>query len=269
MNINKTNKKKYEDEGYLILKNIIPTEAINNMNNFVSHVIALEGKSLMESRSYNKDEILNELLIKIKKNNPSSSSWIYQTILGSYALKEFFIKVNIEKYVMNLLGVEDKNNLGIVSPAFRFDVPNDKRNVRTWHQDSNYFLENENGTDHLVTWIPLNKAYKENGSVIIVPRTHKKGRLNREHVKADGFSSEQYSTSEKEFDNSNLVYVDAEPGDIAFINMDLIHGSGVNVTNNSVRYTAQIRFNTINRESYRPVILTPSYPEYQRLCSQN
>ena len=47
----------------LILKNIIPTEAINNMNNFVSHVIALEGKSLMESRSYNKDEILNDFFI--------------------------------------------------------------------------------------------------------------------------------------------------------------------------------------------------------------
>ena len=35
--------------------------------------------------------------------------------------------------------------------------------------------------------------------------------------------------------------------------MDLAHSSGINITNNSVRYTAQIRFNTINRKNYTKI----------------
>lgn len=39
----------------------------------------------------------------------------------------------------------------------------------------------------------------------------------------------------------------------------------INITDNSVRYTTQIRFNTINRKDYRPVFLRPEYPIYKRL----
>ena len=256
---------KYKKEGYLILRDIISLKTIEDLKSFVSHVITLEVKDLVNIKEYDQEKILNELLIKIKRENPSSSSWIYQTILNSYSLSKFFIKINIEKYVMKLLGITNKNNLGIVSPSFRFDIPNDKKNIRTWHQDSNYFLENEKGKDHLVAWIPINKAYKENGSVIISPRSHNKGRIQSDHIPAKKFKSEQYTINESNLDNSDLVYVEAEPGDIAFINMDLIHSSGVNITNNSVRYTAQIRFNTINRKNYRPVFLNPFYPEYERI----
>jgi ectoine hydroxylase-related dioxygenase (phytanoyl-CoA dioxygenase family) len=165
---------------------------------------------------------------------------------------------------MELLNITDKKNLGIVSPAFRFDIPGDTKNIRTWHQDSNYFLENEKGAEHLVAWIPINKATKDNGSVIVAPKTHTSGRLVRTHEVAEGFKSEQYTTDEKYYQNIHKEYIEAEPGDIAFINMDLIHSSGTNITNDSVRYTAQIRFNTINRDSYRPVFLKPEYPTYNR-----
>ncbi len=49
--------------------------------------------------------------------------------------------------------------------------------------------------------------------------------------------------------------------------MDLSQNNmfGVNITKNSVRYTAQIRFNTINKKEYRPVVLKAEYPIYDRL----
>ena len=166
---------------------------------------------------------------------------------------------------MQLLKIDNPNNLGIVSPAFRFDIPGDKSNIRTWHQDSNYFLENKNGNEHLVTWIPLNKAIKDNGSVIIAPGTHKRGRLKMKHEKASKFKSEQYTSAENLYNNEKKDYIEANAGDIAFINMDLLHSSGENITSNSVRYTAQIRFNSINKPEYRPVFLKPEYPEYKRL----
>jgi phytanoyl-CoA hydroxylase len=257
----------YHENGYLILRNFINVKYINEFSDFVAHVISLEAKSILAEKQYSKEQILNELLIKIKKLNPSSSSWIYQTVLNSYYLKEFFINIDLSPVVMELLEIADKKNLGTVSPAFRFDIPGDTKNIRTWHQDSNYFLENEKGSEHLVTWIPLNKAVKENGSVIIAPKTHTSGRLERTHEEGLGLKSEQYTSLEKYYRDMPKEYIEANPGDIAFINMDLLHSSGVNITNDSVRYTAQIRFSTINRDSYRPVWLKPEYPNYERLAA--
>jgi len=71
----------------------------------------------------------------------------------------------------------------------------------------------------------------------------------------------QYKLSQEE---KKKYYVEAEVGDLAFIHMDLLHSSGINKTEDEVRYIAQIRMNTINDDEYRPVQLTPHCPEYKR-----
>lgn len=260
--ITQENIETYQKDGYVLLKNAIDMEPINALMESVIHVISLEAKTL--ELDVSDEEFLNKVLIDLKRKNPSSSSWIYQSILGSYALRKFFIDINIEEMAMSLLGIKDRNNLGVVSPSFRFDIPGDVRNVRTWHQDGNYFLENQDGDKHTVAWIPTSSAYKDNGSVIIAPGSHKRGGQVSTHQKSDGFASEQYTASEDQYKDYDHVYIEAEPGDIAFIHMDLLHSSGVNITEDNVRYTAQIRFNTINDDGYRPVFLKPEYPTYER-----
>lgn len=257
---------RYYDEGYLLLRNAINPQHINELMDFVAHVISLEGRTYIKEKHCDRDAILNDLLIEIKRKNPEASSWIYQTILSSYKLKKFFIDINVAPLVCDLLDIEDEKNLGIVSPAFRFDIPGDTRNIRTWHQDGNYFLENKNGDSHLVVWIPTSKATKENGSVVIAAKSHHQGKLESIYEPGgEGFKSEQRTAPEKQYEKYEHVYVEADVGDIAFIHMDLLHSSGINKTQDEVRYTAQIRMNTINDDDYRPVHLTPHYPEYKRL----
>lgn len=249
----------FDQVGYLLVKNVVPRAPIDALMAFVTHVIRLESGSNAPD-----DAVLNRVLVELKRRNPSSSSWIYQTILTSWALRRFFVDIGIEGMAMQLLRITDPNNLGTVSPAFRFDIPGDTRNIRTWHQDAAYFRENTQGDDHLVAWIPTNPARKDNGSVVIIPGSHRDGYHEPRHDAAEGFSSEQYVVPETRIEGRPKVYIEADPGDIAFIHMDLIHASGVNVTEADVRYTAQIRFNTIDRPDYRPVQLTPSYPTYSR-----
>jgi len=262
--LSQSDKDKYYQEGYILLKNVIDVKYLDELMDFVAHVIKLEARGTENINDLSRQEVLNDLLIKLKRVNPSSSSWIYQTILGSYKLKKFFIDINIAPLVQDLLNIESDNNLGLVSPAFRFDIPGDKRNVRTWHQDGNYFLENKNGDKHLVAWIPMNKSNKDNGSVILAPKSHKNGKLDSVHENSEGFKSEQYTAPEDQYKLYEHIYVEAEPGDLALIHMDLLHSSGENITENEVRYTAQIRINTIDDDSYRPVFLKPHYPEYER-----
>jgi ectoine hydroxylase-related dioxygenase (phytanoyl-CoA dioxygenase family) len=262
--LSQEDKKKYHDEGYLLLRNVINPQIINELMEFVAHVIELEGRDYIQDNNFSRHDVLNKLLIEIKRSNPSSSSWIYQTILGSYQLKKFFIDIDVVSLVCQLLNIENTNNLGVVSPAFRFDIPGDTKNVRTWHQDGNYFLENKKGDNHLVVWIPTNKATKENGSVIMAPKSHKNGKLESIFEEGEEFKSLQFTAPEEQYKNYDHVHIEADVGDVAFIHMDLLHSSGVNKTQDEVRYTAQIRMNTINDDGYRPVFLTPHYPEYKR-----
>ena len=255
--------KLYEDDGYLIVRDCLNRKYIDNMMNFIAHVIRLESREV-DNNNIDNNFILNDLLIRLKNQNSSSSSWIYQTLQSSYQLKELFIKLDLTSMVMQLLKMKDINNLGTVSPAVRFDIPGDKNNIREWHQDGNYFLETKNGDNALVTWIPLNKATKENGSVIIAKGSHKKYKQKSVHVNSKKFKSEQFVTPEELLKGYEQIYVNANPGDIAFIHMDLIHSSGINITKDQVRYTAQIRFNSIDDDTYRPVFLTAEYPNYNR-----
>lgn len=249
----------FDEDGYLLVKDVVPRAPIDALMAFVTHVIRLETGSEEPDGA-----VLNRVLVDLKRRNPSSSSWIYQTILTSWALRRFFVEIGIEDLAMQLLRMTNPDNLGTVSPAFRFDIPGDTRNIRSWHQDAAYFRENSEGRDHLVAWIPTNTARKDNGSVIVIPGSHHRGYHEPRHDAAKGFASEQYVVPDAWIVGQHRAYIEAEPGDIAFIHMDLIHSSGVNVTEYDVRYTAQIRFNTINRSDYRPVQLKPFYPTYDR-----
>ena len=57
----------YEQTGYLLIRNYIDQLHINKLTDFVAHVISLECKSFINENS-TKEEILNQSLIKLKKN---------------------------------------------------------------------------------------------------------------------------------------------------------------------------------------------------------
>ena len=70
---------KYNKNGFLIMKNVIPRQNIDELTDFIAHVIKIEATriGLVETE---KEKLLNEIIIKIKKDSPTSSSWIYETI---------------------------------------------------------------------------------------------------------------------------------------------------------------------------------------------
>ena len=74
--INEQQLKEYNDNGYLILRNVLDVKIIDKLLDFVFHVISLESKSLIKDKQYRKKEILSDVLIKIKEADSSSSSWI-------------------------------------------------------------------------------------------------------------------------------------------------------------------------------------------------
>ena len=107
-------------------------------------------------------------------------------------------------------------------------------------------------------WIPMNKAYAKNGSVILAVGSHKLGYIPSNHIKGKKNRSEQHKISEKLIKNFKKKFVNANVGDLAFINFHLVHSSGKNVSQ-SIRYTTQIRFTRNDGDDYNPPNLSLNY----------
>ena len=256
----------YAENGYIVIKKIIPKEKIDSILKYVGYIISLEAKN-DPTISNDIQILLNQGLIKIKQNYPSSNSWIYQTINNSNEFKKFIFNSNVDSIAYQLLGVDDMKKLAVVNPVLRIDVPNDSKNKRDWHQESNYFTDVKDGKNGVVVWMPFNDVSEKNGSVILCPGSHKEGSLNSTHISAESGKSEQFVTPPEFVKKYDCISVICERGDVAFLNTDLIHKSGDN-SSNQVRYTTQIRFFRLDIPDYNPPISATSYQNYERLASK-
>lgn len=245
----------YKNNGYLILKNCIDKK---NFHNFDNRVIEIVNRELNNKNiDIKKNLVINEGIKFFSKNHPEISSKIYRTINRSY----FFLRFIQDKKIANLAAqlIETKiNNLSCINPVFRFDVPGDKLHARLWHQESNYFKDVSNGSDGVVCWIPMNKAYAKNGSVILAAGSHKGGYIPGNFISGNKKKSEQHKISEKKIKRFKKKIVHADIGDLVFINFHLVHSSGKNVSQ-FVRCTAQIRYTRNDREDYNPPNLSLKY----------
>ena len=253
---------RYEKNGYLVIKNGILKEKIDQLTGFIAHVIKIEASRLGIIETDN-EKLVNQVMIQVKKNNPISASWIYETINNSNVFKKFIYNLELESIVSKLIDTDDVNNIGTVSPALRIDIPHDEKNIRDWHQDGSYFLDNVNGNNSLVVWISLGTSNKENGGVIICPKSHLEKKFKSEYKKPEILKSEQHIAPQSIVEKYNQIHLTTTKGDVAFIQMNTIHKSGYN-SSNVVRYTAQIRFTNIKKDDYNPPSTPTDYKKYTR-----
>jgi ectoine hydroxylase-related dioxygenase (phytanoyl-CoA dioxygenase family) len=253
----------YDSNGYVIVKNAILEQYIDDLMEFIASVIKMEAERLGMKDDYTTEQLLHSVLGNIKKKNRDSSSWIYQTINNSNIFKKFIYNLELDQIIKKLLHMGDLNHLATVNPALRIDMPFDNDNIRDWHQDSHYFLDNEKGSDALVTWICLGDAYKENGSIFVCPKSHKEGRLNSKHSTGSSGVSEQFVTDNDIVNKYEKIIVEAKKGDVVLFNMDLIHKSGNNISK-FIRYTTQLRYSNLGKLDYTPPQTSINYRKYNR-----
>ena len=253
---------RYDENGYLVIRDGISKEKIDELSNFIVHVIKIEANRLGIVETDN-EKLLNQIMIQIKKENPISASWIYETINNSNVFKKFIYNLQLESIVSKLIDTDNENNIGTVSPALRIDIPHDDKNIRDWHQDGSYFLDNMNGNNSLVVWISLGTSNKENGGVIICPKSHLEKKIKSDYKKQEKLKSEQHIAPQSIIEKYDQTHLVTKKGDVAFIQMDTIHKSGYN-SSNVVRYTAQIRFTNIAKNDYNPPTQSAKYRNYLR-----
>lgn len=105
-----------------------------------------------------------------------------------------------------------------------------------WHQDSGYVVGNGGPADHapyLTCWCPLDDATEENGTVRLIPGSHRNGILP--HNRQPGTNDLVGAPAEAEG-----VVVEAKAGDVVAFSSLLLHATGANRSSKPRRvYLAQ------------------------------
>ena len=122
------------------------------------------------------------------------------------------------------------------------------------HQDYPYWLDTENPEDKVTVWLALDDADRENACLEVVPGSHKLG-----HVpgKVGGTEFEKNEIDPATFDTSGMIHVEVKAGDAIFFGPYLVHRSAANTSDRDRRallYTYQKAGQTQSRHTTREFV---------------
>lgn len=125
----------------------------------------------------------------------------------------------------------------------------------SWHQDSGYVVGNGGPADHapyVTCWCPLDDATVENGTVRLIPGSHRNGILP--HDRQPGSNDLVGAPADAEG-----VVVEAKAGDIVAFSSLLLHATGANRTERPRRvylaqYTSEAMLNPGTKQLRRNAI---------------
>jgi len=117
--------------------------------------------------------------------------------------------------------------------------------VFPWHQDNGY---NELSCEHFQFWIAVTKSTEQNGTILISPESHLKGRLPHTF---DG----KHTCYQGEVDQSMMI--EAEPGDVLLFSPLTLHKTLPNVTADDVRWAYVLEFMSL--KDYDPGVPKPYF----------
>ena len=117
-----------------------------------------------------------------------------------------------------------------------------------WHQDQGTVSSEADDTDILTVWIAVSEANIENGCLLIAPGSHKRGLAAHCHDKNANYSRQAIPM---QLVGDHFVAVEAQPGDVIFLNKLTMHASLPNQSND-LRWSLDLRYNPIGQPTGRP-----------------
>lgn len=117
--------------------------------------------------------------------------------------------------------------------------------VFPWHQDNGY---NELSCEHYQFWIAVTKSTEQNGTILISPESHRKGRLPHTF---DG----KHTCYRGPVDQSMMI--EAEPGDVLLFSSLTLHKTLPNITANDIRWAYVLEFMSL--KDYDPGVPKPYF----------
>ena len=264
---------RYNKDGYVIMKNIIPISRINVVLESVIKLYYKYSGDVDCFKSFEEpwnEDLFHQKMKEFRKNDPQSFGAMYDTLRTNISLMQLVAgDVLIDNATQFLR--KKPEEISMSDPVVRLDAPGDDRNSHGWHQERAYFPHNRDGLNGMVCWIPLFDCNKENGAILVCPGSHKEGLLNTVREKKTSISeTTRITISEDYTEKYESIDVEANQGDAVFFNMLLFHRSGENISN-KLRITVQNRLHVAVADDFIPFDIINHYSPFikKKLLEKN
>ena len=232
--ITSLDRKKFAEEGFIVIKGQNANEDLSSLAEGITRL----GKFFFDHDFRLDSPIKNEFQNQI---GPFYKVLRYLPELFRLASSKTILKL------VSDLGLE--HPLTMNSNNVRFDPP-DNRALFHWHQDTTYLL---GSTNAITIWIPLTGANKFQGSIEVIPGSHKSGLFPFRFT--NGLPDKRTRVSPKDIyltedPKETPLMIEVEPCDLVVFSQMLLHRSTPNFSNHP-RVTTQLRYSDLKDGEFR------------------
>jgi|SaaInlStandDraft_1057018.scaffolds.fasta_scaffold19553_3 phytanoyl-CoA hydroxylase len=262
-------KEEFEENGYVILRNFIPSTILKEVQKAVENLVEELAQDRLEkgliTESF-KEEPFNNRFKKLYENDQNSGPLQFTHELQKKEFFKLYSHPPLLKLVQSYLGDEVLLLMNVVRiRAF----PNEKYRSM-WHQDSAYLgmgnskesNEKLQALKFINCWAPLVPVNKNNGCMEFVPGTHKLGVVNHVAMKPNGYLHVDPKILNPYLEAGKAVDIELNVGDIVLFHNFIFHQGQENYSG-KLRWNADFRFrdarqNTLSNGHY---IVSAEHPE--------
>lgn len=243
----------FQKKGYKIIRNIIPHHLLNNMILVIAKRFSEITKIKLNDGPIVNSKVSKELevnLLDLRINRPDIFAFLYDSVQSCVSLNQLLTYKKLINVLCKISG-NQQESFSTSGHVQRIDAPNDNKNLYDWHQETSYYRQSSSGENCFFIWIPIFDAGKKNGSILLAEESHKEGYIETKLKKKDKFSSEQRTINKKRVKKYKIILPKINRGDACIVHFNILHKSGVNLTNN-FKYTAIGRYHFTNTPAFKP-----------------
>ncbi|XP_002192547.5 phytanoyl-CoA dioxygenase, peroxisomal [Taeniopygia guttata] len=210
----------YEDNGYLLIKNLVSDEDIERFRKEFLRICRREvkppGIMIMKDESLRSQFGQSENVVnKVQDFQEDEELFRYCTLPEVLKYVECFTGPNImamHTMLINKLPDSDKQTF-----------------LHPMHQDLHYFPFRP-ASRIVCAWTAMERAHQDNGCLVVQPGTHRTALKPHGYPECEGKTNKLFHGLLDEDEKIPKVHLVMEKGDTVFFHPLLIHGSGINRT---------------------------------------
>jgi phytanoyl-CoA hydroxylase len=235
-------KQQFEENGFIILKKVFNEKKLEEIRELHSEIVRSSEKNFQDPfKPWSLEHRLdNGVLYDLYQRHPE-----FQDMAKNNQILDSLTEI---------LG----ENIYLYSNSLIYK-PKNKKNGVPWHQD---FMARVDEPLKMIAWIAIDKVTKENGTVKVIPGSHKKGHLPYYIIPGE---THHTRVNEEYIEQDKVIYVELDPGDVLIFNMLLLHASDevhTEIPRRVYRCAYQSMQDNIYTPRQSPIVLKGGRPDF-------
>ncbi|MCT7520526.1 phytanoyl-CoA dioxygenase family protein [Aliarcobacter cryaerophilus] len=237
-------KRQFEEQGFVILKKVFTEEKLQEIRKLQDNIVRYADKNLEDPF----------LLWSLEHRNDQG------VLYDLYQRHPEFQEMAKNKEILDCLESVLGENIYLYDNSLVYK-PKGKRNAVAWHQD---FISRPHEPLKIIVWMALDDVTKENGTVQVIPGSHKQGHLPWHRVNGETHH-DRVNMEFVEKDRDKIVYAELEAGDVLLFNMLVLHGSD-EVHTDTPRRVYRCSYQSMEKKIFTPrqspIVMRGGSPEF-------